>query len=271
MDVYSETQKLFQNFQGKKTIIGKSVLGRNLYAFKIGAGKPVGIVQYALHGREFITSCLAKEHIKVGLYKGSVWLIPLSNPDGALLSQTGLKSVRGEKRKRQLLALNKGNEDFSLWKANARGVDLNVNFDAEWGKGEKNIQSAGAENYIGTKPFSEKETRALKRFTQKIAPDYTVSYHTKGEEIYWYFGQTDKALIRDKRLADTIAKTTGYILAQPSGSAGGYKDWCIRTLHIPAFTIEAGADILSHPIRQDNFTEIAKKNRFVLYELSKVF
>lgn len=271
MNIYDKTQTLFQNFQGKKTIIGKSVLGRNIYALKIGAGKPVGIAQYAIHGREFITSYLAKEHIKVGLFKGSLWLVPLANPDGALLSQVGLKSVRGAKNKRRLLALNNQNTDFSLWKANARGVDLNVNFNALWGTGEKNTRVAGAENYIGKKPVSELETRALQRFTKKIKPDYTVSYHTKGEEIYWYFHQENSRALRDERLAKVLGKTTGYQIAKPSGSAGGYKDWCISALRIPAFTIEAGEDTLTHPIKEEHLADLITKNRFALYELSKVF
>ena len=271
MDVYMQVKKLYESFHGEKRIIGKSSLGRNIYALKIGAGKPVGLVQYAIHGREFITAYLAKEHIRVGVYKGSLWLIPLVNPDGALLSQTGIESIQNIKKRNKLIALNGGNSDFSLWKANARGVDLNVNFDAAWGTGTKNVTWAGAENYIGKKPFSESETRALKCFTQKIKANYTVSYHTKGEEIYWYFHQQNKELLRDKRLAGVISETTGYPIGNAIGSAGGYKDWCIQSLHIPAFTIEAGADELFHPIREKDYADIAKKNRFVLYELSKVF
>ena len=271
MDIYKKTQCFYQNANTEKTVIGKSFLGREIYAVKLGEGAPVGIAQYAIHGREFITAELAFAHYQRGIYKGSVWLIPLVNPDGALLSHRGLDSVESAAVKKRLLAWNGGNEDFSLWKANARGVDLNVNFPARWGKGAKNVRTAGAENYIGARPFSESETQALRDFTLKIKPDYTVSYHTKGEEIYWYFYQSTRTCPRDKALAAAISASTGYPLGEAVGSAGGYKDWCIQRLKIPAFTVEAGEDKLSHPIREAGLADILEKNQNALYDLSKAY
>ena len=206
MDVYKEISSFYENIATEKQIIGKSVLGRNIYALNIGYGRPMGIAQYAIHGREYIVAHLAKAHAELGVETGSCWIIPLANPDGALLSQCGLSSVTDERQRAELLALNGENPDFSLWKANARGVDLNVNFAASWGKGKTNVRIAGAENYIGTSPFSEPETLALKNFTQAVKPDYTVSYHTKGEEIYWYFYQSIRTCPRDKTLAQVLSR-----------------------------------------------------------------
>lgn len=269
MDIYEEVKQFYENADGEKRIIGKSLFGRNLYAVKVGHGAPVGIAQYALHGREWITAKVAFAHFARGV-KGSCWLIPLANPDGALLSQRGIISAGSERAKKRLLTLN-GGEDFRHWKANGRGVDLNVNFPAQWGKGAKNTRIAGAENYIGTKPCSEPETRALVRFTEKISPDYTVSYHTKGEEIYWYFYQSIRTCSRDKRLALAISRSTGYPLCHAKGSAGGYKDWCVETRKIPSFTIEAGADWLRHPIDERGLWSLLWKNKNVLYDLSEEY
>ena len=267
MDIYQKITLVYQKYHKEKRIIGKSLFGRNIYALKVGNGSPVGVCQYAIHGREYITAELALIHLKKGVFKGSLWLIPLSNPDGALLSQTGVQSVPKAKRK-NLLSINNG-EDFSLWKANGRGVDINVNFAAEWGKGIRNIRFPSSENYIGEKPFSEPETIALKNFTQDVAPDYTVSYHTKGEEIYWYFSQSTRTCIRDKMLAEVLSGATGYPLKKTYGSVGGYKDWCIQTLKIPAFTIEAGRDDYPHPLGKKALKDIIKKNENALYEISK--
>ena len=270
MDIYQKTYRFYKKAKGEKRIIGNSILGRDIYAVKIGDGYPVGIAQYALHGREYITATLAFLHAKVGVFKGSMWLIPLANPDGALLSEKGISSVKDERIKERLLSLN-GKKDFSLWKANARGVDLNVNFDAEWGKGKKNVRFPGGEKYVGESPFSESETQALKNFTEEIQPDYTVSYHTKGEEIYWYFYQTEKARARDERLARALSLSTGYPLAFAEGSAGGYNDWCISRFGIPAFTIEAGADTLKHPIRKEGVEDILTRNQNALFDLSTAY
>lgn len=270
MDIYSLVSNFYQNIQTEKRIIGKSVLNRNLYAIKIGNGYPVGLVQYALHGREYITAMLALIHAQIGVQKGTLWVLPLTNPDGALLSERGIDSVENARIKNRLLTLN-GKDDFSLWKANARGVDLNVNFNAEWGKGAKNTRIAGAENYIGKKPLSEPESRALARFTCRIRPDYTLSYHTKGEEIYRLFCYSSYTCPLETRLARRLSQTTGYPVKVAQNSAGGYKDWCIQALHIPSFTVEVGKDEYAHPLGESALDDIIRKNKYAIYQLSKEF
>ena len=266
MDIYQEISAFYESISTQKRIYGKSLFGRNLYAVKLGEGNPVGLAQYAIHGREFITAKLAVEQFLQGGIFGSVWLLPLTNPDGALLSQRGVQTA-AKGWQTALLRYNGGGQDFSLWKANGRGVDLNVNFPAKWGQGVKNTRVPGGENYIGTAPLSEPETLALQAFTLEIKPDYTLSYHTKGEEIYWYFYQPEKE--RDRALGEVLSKSTGYPLADAYGSAGGYKDWCIQELRIPAFTVEVGKDVFSHPLGDSALEDILRHNRFSLQHLSK--
>jgi len=220
--IYDEVRSFYQSYGGKKCIIGFSFRGREIYAFHIGSqtGRQF-IAVYAVHAREWITAKLALKHIKIGVKSGGGWIIPLLNPDGAYFSQT----------------------DFPLWKANARGVDLNCNFDADWGSGRLNTKVRGSENCIGDSPFSECETQALRDFTLRVHPYVTLSFHTKGEEIYWEYGGRG-----DIRGAQILAEATGYSVKRIYGSAGGYKDWCIKKLHIPAYTIECGEDGLEHPI-----------------------
>ena len=272
MDIYEKITIFYESVNTEKRIIGKSFFGRNIYAIKIGDGKPTGLAQYAMHAREWITAELALFHYTRGLEKGlgSFWLIPLTNPDGALLCQKGLDSVQNETQKEFLREIN-GSENFALWKANGRGVDLNVNFDACWGKGKHNTKSTGSENYIGERPFSETETQALKAFTLAIKPNYTISFHTKGEEIYWYFYQPMCDCARDKALALALAKSTGYPLSYAKGSAGGYKDWCVQKLKIPSFTVEVGADELAHPIGEEHLEDIILRNANALGDLAKEY
>lgn len=269
MDIYQQVSRFYERANVPKTVFGKSLFHRNLYALKIGEGKPVGLAQYAIHGREWITAKLALHHFSVGVY-GTLWIVPLLNPDGALLSQCGLQSAINSRERKRLLRLCPNN-DFTLWKANGRGVDLNVNFDARYGKGAKNVLIAGAENYIGKYPFSEPETRAIKRFTLQICPNYTISYHTKGEEIYWQFYQSPSETSRDYRLATVLSNSTGYPLAIAKGSAGGYKDWCIQRLRIPSFTVEVGKDSLTHPLGEEALQDIIEKNGDALKRLSEEY
>ena len=267
MNVLKDVQSFFRSSPGEKRVIGRSLFGREIYAIKLGHGAPAGIVQYAMHGREFITSYLAFEHFRRGGVCGSVWFVPLANPDGAMLSAKGLVSAPKEKRA-ELLAFNGGNKDFSLWKANGRGVDLNVNFAAGWGTGKSNVFVPGSENYVGNATFSEPETQALKAFTEEVKPDYTVSFHTKGEEIYWRFRQKGMRAYRDYALAKSLSFSTGYPLGEAEGSAGGYKDWCVEKAGIPAFTVEAGREDAAHPLGAAELKDIVRKCKNAIADLS---
>ncbi len=258
MNVYQEIDYFYNRYRGKKCVIGKSAFGRDLFAFFVGDDDgPTGICQYAMHAREWITAYLALEHISRGV-RGGVWFLPLINPDGALLATEGIESVEDVAQRQFLIDCN-GGEDFSLWKANGEAVDLNVNFPARWGGGIRNVCKPASAHYIGDFPLCAPETRALAEFTLRLSPDSTISWHTKGEEIYWRFHQPLLRAIRDKRLGKRLARVTGYPLREAPLSAGGYKDWCVETLEIPAYTVEAGNDDLSHPLGMDVLEELKVK------------
>ena len=237
--------------------IGSSAYGRIIPYVKIGAGKHSVIVTAAIHAREHVSALFAVRQ----MYKlfaappeCGVYFVPIVNPDGNVLVSEGAAAFGSDSDR--LLALNGGNEDFSLWKANAAGVDLNVNFNARWGEGAQNVRTAGSENYIGAKPFSEPETVALAEFTRKIKPVLTLSYHAKGREIYYEFGQSGERLRRDRAVAECAASLTGYRLIEGTrGSAGGYKDWCVQELKIPSLTIELVSDNFSHPLPDESIYE----------------
>lgn len=265
MDIYQEITRFYERVKTEKKRIGQSLQGRNLYAVKVGDGDPVGIAVYAIHAREWISARLALEHYKRGV-RGSVWLVPLANPDGAILSQRGRNSIKDDEYMTFLSSYS--DTELRLWKSNARGVDLNVNFDARWGQGKKNVRACGGENCVGEFPFSEPETKALRDFTLNIRPSYTVSFHTKGEEIYWYFGQSMHTCLRDFRIGQALSQSTGYPLRLAQSSVGGYKDWCIETLGIPAYTVELGDDRWAHPLGDSSYPEIREKCADALMVLS---
>ena len=266
MNVYQEIVDFYKNYAGEKRVIGTSCEGRQLFAFFVGKHEgPIGISQYAIHAREWVTAYLALEHIGRGVPRGGVWFVPLVNPDGALLSEIGAETASFERRE----FLNRFGSDFSLWKANAEGVDLNVNFPARWGTGRGNVRFPAPQGYIGQIPLCAPESRALAEFTLEIKPQFTLSWHTKGEEIYWRFHQ--KRLLRDKRLANILRKSTGYPLKNAPHSAGGYKDWCIEKLSVPAFTIEVGSDKFTHPLGKNTVWGIFSRCGAAIEDFTKGF
>ena len=275
---------------------GESTLGQPLYYYKLSKRvdyrqKPIKVlVQAGIHAREYITTFLLfklVEYYNILIFKElsllskerkskylnlnyELYFVINSNVDGFRLCTCGIDFIKDEKIKRKLLVINQENKDFSLYKANINGVDLNVNFDANFGSGKKNIKSINYENYVGPYPNSEIETQNLIKLTEKIKPDLTLSYHSKGEEIYYDFFQNEQDKQRDEEIAKIIEKTTKYKIKFMSNlSAGGYKDWCIQKLKIPSFTIEVGNDNFSHPLGLDKLPLIFKQNKLVIKNILK--
>lgn len=230
--------------------IGRSLGGAHIVYFHLGPkDAPQMIVQGGMHAREWITSLLVarqaymlrREALPLGIY-----FVPMTNPDGCTLAQVGADAFPSY---RELLLDINGSPDFSMWKANLRGVDINVNFDARWGSGKGNLREPAPASFIGDAPASEPETAALVRFTRAVDPVMTVSYHALGREVYYEFGQSGEALKRDAYFANKIAHYLGYRLVPGDlGSAGGYKDFCVSALGIPAVTIEIVSEAHSHPL-----------------------
>ena len=251
--------------------VGYSLLSQSIYGAHVGSysGKQV-IVQCAIHAREWVTALLGVEltnYLSSRSFGGGAYFIYNMDPDGIRLVLDGANFVGCEKQRNFLLDVN-GGDDFSQYKANANAVDLNVNFDADWGSGAQNRRCPSPESFIGYYPMSEREVNVLADFTRKISPYATISYHTKGEVIYYGFpGQNENSLARDEAVAYRLSAVTGYTPVLTRGSAGGYKDWCIREFDIPAFTIEVAPASAEHPVGEEYLPELFEQNKNVVSAL----
>ncbi len=249
---------------------GKSEWGEKLWAFKFGSGKKKILVQGATHAREFVTTFYLLKlcrYLSVMPLLGTVIVCPLSNPDGVKLCLCGEKCLRRKYRGicKEILK----NCDQKLIKCNGRGVDINVNFDAHWGGGKRNFFGfPTSENYLGSVPSSESETKALANLVEKFSPDVTISYHSKGEVVYFGFEGKKQRKI-DKKMLEIITSETGYKPYKTKNSCGGFKDFCIEKLDIPSFTIEVGNDNLPHPLGLDVLEEIFMQNKDIVPKMLK--
>ena len=248
---------------------GKSVLGKNILATHVGSYDGVQIlIQGGIHAREYISTLLMIEQARYlystdAVQNGGIYFVFLTNPDGAEIVLDGIDSVPCDITK-QYLTLANGGFDFSKYKANINLVDLNTNFDADWGTGGQNVRCPSTEDFIGFYPNSEREVQSIINFTNQVRPSLTISYHSKGEVIFYGFpGQSEQDLVRDRQIGEQLSAVTGYPLVYTQNSAGGYKDWCIRTLGIPSYTIEVGDENLEHPIGEENLPEIFEQNKDV--------
>ena len=157
----------------KTQIIGKSVLGKNIYAFKIGEGENPALFAGAFHGSERITGtillkfaeeladCLENGKNMDGFVIGkifennSVMIVPFVNPDGCEIARAGVSAAGSNAAFVRKFSKN----NTKKYNANARGVDINHNFPAGWNELHKLEQQSGIygpsiTRYGGSRPIS---------------------------------------------------------------------------------------------------------------------
>lgn len=241
--------------------IGRSVLGTDVMAAVIGSRQPVVLMHASIHAREHVTTRVLMRLVRDFSPRHSrLVIVPVANPDGVKIATEGTGFLPDEER-----AFFDGlNTDLSLIKCNARGVDLNVNFNARWGEGRQNAFSPGAANYVGPFPESEPETRALIHLTQRFRPVVSVSWHARGAEIYWSFGRRADYEADYREMAGKYAESTGYPLREAEGSVGGYKDWFIESGYGMGLTIEVGDSDLDYNATDAAVNHIAERTKEVL-------
>ena len=137
--------------------IGRSLLGRGIYAVRLGNPRRFSLFVGGVHGQEWLTVLLlfrflddlfssitqnrplADIQIKKALDHQGLVVVPALNPDGISIALEGESGAPGIER--QVTNLCGG--DFSHWQANARGVDLNHNFAAGFHLCKQAEQAAG--------------------------------------------------------------------------------------------------------------------------------
>ena len=250
-------------------VMGYSTFGQPMYYAHYGQyDNNQIIIEGSIHAREYLAGLLVVELAKSIAdlnpeVTGGIYFIPNVNPDGVRLVLDGTKDLC-PKLQEVLTTINDGNTDFSQWKANGLGVDLNVNFNALWGGGSQNVFCVAPANFVGYYPNSEREVQNLINFTNTVQPKLTISYHTKGEVIYYGFEVLNEAnLTRDYSIGTLLSEVTGYQLVRTIASTGGYSDWVSQHLQVPAYTIEIGNPNLPHPLGVENILTVLEQNRNV--------
>ena len=253
-------------------VIGHSSGGRPLERVQLGCGERVVYYNASHHANEWITTplvlrCLERyaEAVAFGekimeidagsLFREvSLYLTPLVNPDGVDLL-AGMVTSR-EQAAAEAIASDFPDIPFpDGWKANLRGVDLNLNYPAGWDqareiKFEQGYTTPAPRDYVGECPLSEKESRAMFESTKELDPDLVIAWHTQGREIYWKFQDMEPGGARTLGLQ--MAEASGYELENVPYASGfaGYKDWFVQDYNRPGYTVEAGLGDNPLPLEQ---------------------
>ncbi|MCH1981140.1 peptidase [Ruminococcus sp. OA3] len=247
------------------------------------------LIQAAIHGREYMNALLAVQQIEEALKNYNELLeqvcfhvLPMSNPDGVVISQRGIEGIRHAGIRKELeqcyqndmctgKAEKNRKEYWKRWKANARGVDLNRNFDSGW-ELFQGVSIPSADHYKGPYPESEPEVRAILSVAEEYPLTCTVSYHSSGNVIYWDYGCGGELLDQDRKLAQTVSRVTGYeqvSSVQDAQDGAGCSDYFVLERGIPSVTIENGAG--ECPLSMEEYPSIWSANRFLWPALERLY
>ena len=266
--------------------IGYSVLGKEIPYIRIGKWTKEVLYHAGIHANEWITSILLMKFIEEFcnayifneriygvnaqyLFENvSLYIVPMVNPDGIDLVTGNVE--KNSSIYQNYLDISREFPNVSFpdgWKANFNGVDLNLQFPAEWNRAKEIKYAQGftkpaPRDFVGEGPLTQPESLALYNFTLEHNFNLTISYHTQGEEIYWQF--LDYNPPDSKRIGTVFARVSGYRLAEVTynSSFAGYKDWFIQNYNRPGYTVEAGLGENPLPISQ--FSQIYQENEPIL-------
>ncbi|MCC7442649.1 MAG: zinc carboxypeptidase [Bdellovibrionales bacterium] len=236
--------------------IGKSLQGRELLAIHIntdtvaldsGKSEKPGIVYMGTHhAREHLSTeipLMFAEHLLKnradaqisGMLNGrDIWIVPMVNPDGV---EYDIETT-----------------SYRMWRKNRRaneggtfGVDLNRNYGYMWGTGGSSTNPS-SDTYMGTEPFSEPETAAVKGFLDTHRNlTIVLSVHTFSELILYPWGhkydaiETERDRLVHEKMAQTMAAWNGYTPQQSSDlyiASGDTTDYAYGELGMISFTFE---------------------------------
>ena len=292
---YKEYENDLKEFEGKYPdrcrikVIGQSADKRNLYEVVLGnpeADKHLLVIGN-LHAREYMTIQLCMKQIENYLdnYEGqisgekiadvldkvAIHYIPSCNPDGTAISQFGFGQIRNARLRKALKKMRGGSRK---WKANARGVDLNRNWDIAFRRKGK----PGSAGYHGKKAASEPETKALVKWVNTIQESGkivgVISYHSTGSILYGRCAGAARATVKSqtKRMMKLAKSMTGYgLMPTESIKAANScsREYFLYKRHIPCITIEVGRGAC--PLATREFSSIWKKNKNLVIREAMLF
>lgn len=278
----------YSNYMQVNTI-GTSLDGRALYDCIIGnpAAPRHILIQGGIHGREYLNPMLMMQQMEMALANYStgsfhdvplstmfsqvaIHFVPMTNPDGVTISQFGMDGIRSQQLKDAIgtcyvmdTAAGRTTADpgtyLSRWKANAQGVDLNLNFDALW-PDVNSTEFPSYSGYKGSAPGTEPETQAMMNLYNSQYPwKAVIHYHSMGDVIYWDI-LGNKVQAESSELAQLMSNVTGGYRILPSEGGGGYKDWIqLSSKPVPSVTLETGK--IACPMPLSEYAAIWNQNR----------
>lgn len=248
-------------------VLTRSILGKEIPICRLGQGKKTVVLVAGHSGTDLLLSFVLLDFLRE--YRGqyekkarvfdtsisylfaerSIVLVPLLNPDGAGYVQEGISE--SNPLFTRVLQMN-GGDDLTLWRANARGVDLSHNYSTgffahkEWERTQGIIGGAGG-GYGGEYPESEPETSALCRFLRFLGEDILGVIELQLGDSGVFCSCEHKLSAKTMAVGRILCRALSSCHKAPQMVApfGSLADWCIEQLSRPAYRLSL--DVSKYP------------------------
>ena len=258
---FDELQSAYLNLISERIIIGQSIEGRDIWAFKVSDNpnndedEPEVLYTGLTHSREplsmmnlfYFVQQLVEQYgtdpeLTYLTNNREMWFIPVINPDGYVYNESIEPNGGGMHRKNRL--------DTNCGNGTGRGVDLNRNYGYGWGANDTGSSpDPCSATYRGESSFSEPETQAVRDFILSRNFKNVLHYHSFSNVYIHAYGDAslpdEPDLTTLREIGNEMARYNGY----PYGTGfemigytvnGDAVDWTYGDQNIIAYTPEVG-------------------------------
>jgi hypothetical protein len=255
--------------------IGRSVEGRELLLIEFGSGGRKIFVNGAVHASEYICSSylmyMVEQYacayetsgffgdfdVREILGKVTLCIVPMVNPDGINLVQNGVGAVLEPGALSKIAANDPRFVDYSCWKANIDGVDLNRNFDDNWYVARP-VKAPAAKLFKGDYPLSEPETRAVVSYVNKNMFWAFLNFHSQGGGVYGWDDRNARYYPELGSMLSRIIDASGFKKLKDTSETdyGTFAGYARATFLKPALTVELCRYVSSYPYPNEDFLSV---------------
>lgn len=241
----------------------------------LGKGETGPLFLAGVHGRECVNPIVVTafiEHYAMMYYSVGeklleqycFYFMPLVNPDGYEIATRGYYAIHDSKLRAQV---KKQNIESRMYKGNARGIDINRNFEAV----------SFVKTEISGTVNSENETKAVINICRQYPILGMIDFHSRGKTIYYHReAMSDAYNHKQFEIACRLAKISKYALnvaqsENPDSISGG------NTVHYfseqflkPALTMESVEEEADFPLEVRHQKEVYQELKYIPIEFLKL-
>lgn len=259
---FDELQSSYPNIISERLIIGESLEGRDIWAFKISdnpnndedesevlytalthAREPLGMMNLFYFIQMIGEGYGLDTELTYLVNNREMWFVPVVNPDGYIYNESIQPDGGGMHRKNR--------RDTNCGNGTSRGVDLNRNYGYGWGANDTGSSpDPCSTTYRGDGAFSEPETQVIRDFILNHDFKNVLHYHSYSNVYIHAFGdaslpdEPDLTTLRD--IGNEMATFNGYTVGTGYDVIGytvngDAVDWTFGEQNIISYTPEVGS------------------------------